>query len=61
MMPRRLITKTPKNKTAKVSNASAVDRAYRRLAKKLRAPVEPANHWINFAALRFCALALNSK
>jgi hypothetical protein len=55
------ITKTQKTRAVKITNASAVNLAYRRLAKKLRTPVEPSNHWINFAALRFCAFALNSK
>jgi len=53
--------KTQRIKTAKAAKSSATELAYQRLAKTVRPPAEFNHRWINFAALRFCALALNSK
>ena len=60
-MPKKTNPKTQRIKTSKAAKFPATDRAYRRLAKTLRPPAEFNHRWINFAALRFCALALNSK
>ena len=54
-------SKTQRIKTAKPAKLPATDRTYRQMAKTLRPSTEFNNRWINFAALRFCALALNSK
>ena len=60
-MPKKTGGKTQRTKTSKASTSPATDRAYRQLADTLRPPAEFNPRWINFAALRFCALALNSK
>lgn len=60
-MTKKTNPKTQRIKTAKISKSSAIELAYQRLADTLRPPAESDSRWINFAALRFCALALNSK